>query len=312
MLLTRYTNPSLAPLYAYYARNLTGPSPSCSLGYCVLSLLAFSPAGSIEDLEAIPTAQHFHLPDMNWNGSDTMGVFRTSWTDPDAGWVGFRGGNGFANHNDLDGGSFTYDVGGVHWAIDLGADNYGLPNYFSKTNTQRFGYYRKSTRGHNTLTLDGDDAAVSDSNQDLNNATGTVTQFDATNRVATVDLTALYAPYGVVGAQREFTLGTLGDLTIQDILSFDESLTRKNLDWTMHTYANISLSQSTSSATLTQQGRTLSLVYTSNELCSLSTVDVNLQPPEYSTAGVRKILISCSITPGHTITLTVHLTWQHS
>ena len=64
-----------------------------------------------------------------------------------------------ANHNDLDAGSFVFEMAGHRWASDLGADSYGLPGYFTKSaaHGKRYSYYRKSTRGHNTLTFDGRD-----------------------------------------------------------------------------------------------------------------------------------------------------------
>ena len=38
----------------------------------------------------------------------------------------------------------------------MGSDTYNLKNYFSQNLKFRYGYYRKSTAGHNTLTFDND------------------------------------------------------------------------------------------------------------------------------------------------------------
>lgn len=40
--------------------------------------------------------------------------------------------------------------------MDMGSDTYNLKNYFSQNLKYRYGYYRKSTAGHNTLTFDND------------------------------------------------------------------------------------------------------------------------------------------------------------
>jgi hypothetical protein len=64
-------------------------------------------------------------------------------------WLAFKAGNGQANHNDLDAGSFVLEMGGCDWALDLGADSYGLPAYFEKSpaHGKRYAYYRKATAG---------------------------------------------------------------------------------------------------------------------------------------------------------------------
>ena len=40
--------------------------------------------------------------------------------------------------------------------MDLGGDSYDLPQYFTQSLKYRYGYYRKSTAGHNTLTFNND------------------------------------------------------------------------------------------------------------------------------------------------------------
>jgi hypothetical protein len=50
----------------------------------------------------------------------------------------------------------VFEAGGQRWGMDMGSDNYGLTNYFTQSLKFRYGYYRKSTAGHNTLTFDND------------------------------------------------------------------------------------------------------------------------------------------------------------
>ena len=53
------------------------------------------------------------------------------------------------------------------WAIDLGSGSYALRGYWTKSSKDgaRYSYYRKSTRGHNTLTFGGWDGHPGPSNQ---------------------------------------------------------------------------------------------------------------------------------------------------
>ena len=77
---------------------------------------------------------------------------RSQWNEPNAVFVGFKGGDNRTNHGHLDVGSFVLDADGVRWALDLGGDGYHLPGYFGR---ERFQYYRLNTRSHNTLLING-------------------------------------------------------------------------------------------------------------------------------------------------------------
>jgi Heparinase II/III-like protein len=67
-------------------------------------------------------------------------------------FIAFKAGDNAANHANLDVGTFVLDTAGERFAIDLGADDYALPGYFSAG--RRFGYYRLATAGQNTLLID--------------------------------------------------------------------------------------------------------------------------------------------------------------
>ena len=103
-------------------------------------------AGSTADIAALSTSALF--------AERALGSFRSSWLDRNATWLAFKGCRGHYSHNDLDvspklafnsvcgivivqpqnihhrileqGGSFVLEMGGVRWAVDLGADSYGL------------------------------------------------------------------------------------------------------------------------------------------------------------------------------------------
>lgn len=91
-----------------------------------------------------PNAAVFH-------GEQAAAIFRTGW-DAGAAWFAIKGGTPAASHAHMDVGSFTYDAHGLRWLLDLGSENYNLPDYFG---SQRWSYYRLQNRSHNTLEIDG-------------------------------------------------------------------------------------------------------------------------------------------------------------
>jgi len=122
--------------------------------------------------------------DARFTGID-VAFMRSAWNDPQAVYVGFKGGDNKASHGHLDLGSFVMDALGERWAADLGSDNYNMPGYFGG---KRWTYYRLKTESHNTVTLGG-------RNQDPK-AVAPITAFLSTpeRAHAVVDLTAAYAP----------------------------------------------------------------------------------------------------------------------
>jgi autotransporter-associated beta strand protein len=78
-------------------------------------------------------------------------TLRSRWNDPRATFVGAKAGEVAASHGNLDAGSFVLDANGQRWAVELGADDYALPGYFSEP--QRWTYYRMRAEGQNTLVI---------------------------------------------------------------------------------------------------------------------------------------------------------------
>lgn len=82
-----------------------------------------------------------------------VAFLRSAWEDPNAVFVAVKGGDNKANHSHLDLGTFVLDANGVRWAVDLGSDDYNLPQYFGKL---RWTYYRLRSESHNTVLIDGE------------------------------------------------------------------------------------------------------------------------------------------------------------
>jgi hypothetical protein len=75
---------------------------------------------------------------------------RGAWNDKNAWFVGMKAGDNKANHSNLDIGSFVLDALGKRFIMDLGADDYNMPGYFSTgANGPRWNYYRMRAEGHN-------------------------------------------------------------------------------------------------------------------------------------------------------------------
>jgi hypothetical protein len=83
-------------------------------------------------------------------------LMRSSWSDPNATFLGAYGGNNSeSGHAHLEMGNFELEALGERWISKLGGDSYGLPGYFEKT--KRFKYMRTRTAGQNVVQLNGAD-----------------------------------------------------------------------------------------------------------------------------------------------------------
>ncbi|MCE5347228.1 MAG: heparinase II/III family protein [Bacteroidales bacterium] len=134
-------------------------------------------------------------PDKNiWvgQGKNPVAVMRTSWTDPNAIYVGLKAGTPSANHGHMDVGTFVMDANGERWAADLGADDYnsletaGVDLWNMSQNSERWGVFRYNNLAHNTLTVNGLYQKVAGSSS----ITGYSDQSDMLNAVT--DMTTVY------------------------------------------------------------------------------------------------------------------------
>ena len=96
----------------------------------------------------------FELPTAHRFRAAGVMMLRGDWRDVKTTYLGIKGGaNDACEHGHYDLGSFVLDSGGLRWAMDLGPDDYNLPDYFKPD--MRASYYRTSTIGHNTIVIDG-------------------------------------------------------------------------------------------------------------------------------------------------------------
>jgi hypothetical protein len=151
-------------------------------------------------------------------GETPVTVHRSSWTDPDATYVGVKGGSPSANHGQMDTGSFVLDAEGVRWAIDLGAEGYhgiearGMDLWNRTQDSDRWTIFRQGNEGHNTLVIDGQPQRVA--------GHGRIVAFsdDPDHAHSIVDLSTVYAEQAT-SVQRGVALLPSGAVLVQDELA---------------------------------------------------------------------------------------------
>ncbi len=95
-------------------------------------------------------------------GKNPVALMRTSWTNPDAIYLGFKAGSPSVNHGHMDIGSFVMEAGGERWAADLGSQNYeslesrGMSIFGRTQDAERWTIFRLNNFPHNTLTINGE------------------------------------------------------------------------------------------------------------------------------------------------------------
>lgn len=100
-------------------------------------------------------------------GKMPLMLARTSWSDPNAIYLGFKGGSPSVNHGHMDIGSFIMEAEGIRWAIDMGSQSYeslesrGMSIFGRTQDAVRWSILRLNNYIHNTLTVNGELQRVS-------------------------------------------------------------------------------------------------------------------------------------------------------
>ncbi len=179
--------------------------------------------------ETVTPAQAEFPLDMTYDGTESMTFFRQNWTDEEAMYVLFKGGNNQSNHGCLDIGQFLLDRFGIRWAVDLQSESYAVPDYWDKIEG-RWRYYRKRAEGHNTLLINPGEGA----DQDVFAACSIDTFGAAPGAAFSVcDITEAYAPFGAESVRRAcMVFDNRTKLLVQDEVKCEKEST---LWWRMHT-----------------------------------------------------------------------------
>ncbi len=205
-----------------------------------------------------------------------VAFFRSSWDDPNAIFVGVKAGDLKVGHSQLDLGSFVLDAGGKRWALDLGADDYNMPQYFGKL---RWTYYRMRTESHNTLLID-------DQNQDPK-AEAPVVAFRSEPKLAfvRVNLAPAY-PGRVKRFERGVALSERSQVFIQDEIAADQAVEAL---WGMVTGAEVEIKGR--QATLRQGDWNLEAAIVAPEEATFAVVSTTPPAPQNPNPGTRKLVV---------------------
>jgi len=188
-------------------------------------------------------------PDIYFREAEVV-TMRSRWNDSLATFVACKAGSNRANHSHLDLGSFVLDALGERWILDLGADNYNIPEYFnSGAHGRRWTYYRTRAEGHNTLVINPGREPDQDPLADTK-----VTRAEGTGdeSYAIMDLTPAYAAGGSSVKRGIALTGNRQSVVIADEISNQNPA---DVYWFAHTRASIKLSRDKKSAILSQHGK---------------------------------------------------------
>ena len=188
-------------------------------------------------------------------GDSPVVASRSSWTDPDAAWFGFKGGFSGQSHAHMDVGEFVYEADGLRWAIDMGGENYysleskGVDLWNMTQDSQRWDVYRYNNMHHNTLTFNGKRQLVKGF-ADIDE----LTEKDGLVKVVS-DLSKVYEGQ-VASVKRAVSFVGGRDLVVEDLVKNGRLFTM--MTWTLVTPATAS-KVSDNVMKLEQAGKTLYL-----------------------------------------------------
>ena len=205
---------------------------------------------------------------------------RGRWGRPRVGFTAVKGGSNNVAHAHPELGSFIFDVKGQRWATDLGRDSFNLPGYFDTK--RRRSYYRLSTRGQNTLTING--------REQPRTAGATVKHFGVEPGRSEVVLGLGGAYQAAKRVQRGVALLDRRSLLVQDEVSARSSV---RVVWSMHTRATIAVSDDGTTARLSQgdEHLTARILDASGYGARFRVVSAEQSPPQATNSGVQRLTI---------------------
>ena len=221
-------------------------------------------------------------------------------------FIGFKGGLAGAPHGDLDIGSFVYDSLGIRWAVDLGAENYGVNGYFDDgVYGDRWNYYRTRAEGHNTLVI----GSSSHEDQVLGSESKIIkSNLNSNEPYAILDMTPSYSNKALNVEREVRLLNNRKDVLITDNFTLEQE---DEVTWQMHTQANASIVDSGKGVILTKDNKKvyLKLLSTGNMVFQVVDAVPSSTSPNPSgqtkNTGIKKIIVK---TKGKTGNIKVQIT----
>lgn len=234
--------------------------------------------------------------DKYFGGSVALYFSRSSWTDPNALWIGIKAGYNKVNHAHLDLGNFEMDALGFRWARDLGSDDYNLPDYFG---AKRYTYYRLQSLSHNLPLLNGLDQREDATSKFIKHAEAVSEPFTI------LDFTEAYKDFASSVQRGMKVVDGRKSVLIQDEFILSKSAT---IAWGMTTDATIILI-STKEAELTLSGKKLTARILSPSNAVFSIESAQQVAPQKTNTGVSRLMAKTPATTGN-ITFSILLAPQ--
>lgn len=192
--------------------------------------------------------------DMKFNRTESVGMF-SKLLDKQALSLCIKGGFNNEVHTSLSGGSFVIDAFGCRWASLPSAEKYNVPDYWDySVNGTRWTYYRMRAEGQNALVLNPSEKPDQDPL-----AFCPILQYrsEPDSCMAIFDLTPAFSNQPTVKkAWRGATL-----TQNRSCILLQDRVIGKNIAywWSMHTVADIEISEDKQTAYLSQQGKKMQL-----------------------------------------------------
>jgi Heparinase II/III-like protein len=219
----KLNNPALLYQEQQYLSNMkncnSGPN-----GRLLPNVLIFSKDIELKEAKA---------PNINFystTGNKPLFIYRSGWKDKNDAYLGVVGGRANASHGHMDAGSFVYEKNGVRWSLDLGLQSYssleskGVDLWNNKQDGQRWDVFRIGSKGHSTMTINGERHLV------VGEAKITNTFKTKDCKGAELDLTPIFAN-SAEKVIRKVYLDAKDDLNVTDKIKTNEKVAK--IAWQM-------------------------------------------------------------------------------
>jgi hypothetical protein len=222
-----------------------------------------------------------HDLDKYFRGQCEVAVFRSAWNDPEATFIGIKGGFNQVNHGHLDLGNIYVDAMGVRWVKDLGSDDYNLPgNWDHREGGRRFTYYRNMSSSHNVPMINGHQQAVE------GKARMVKTSLNTTEPFAVIDLTEAYRQ----DTERMWRGVKMVDNRNAVFIRDEYRLPDKSVvEWAIMTDAEIKLKGRI--AELMLDGKKMLAMISEPAQAVFSVESAEQAPPQEKNAGVKRLVV---------------------
>jgi hypothetical protein len=238
-------------------------------------------------------------------GKVPVALMRSSWTDSNAVYVGFKGGSPSVNHAHMDVGSFIMEAAGVRWAMDFGMQDYesleskGIQLFGRTQNAQRWTVFRLTNLVHNTLTVNNSHQLVE------GYAPITSSSDKASFMHAVTDMTTVYGD--LKKAHRGVAIVDKKYVVVRDEVEPSSGL---SIRWTLLTPASVKITGK-NKAVLTKDGKKLTLEVREPAQVTMKTWSTD--PPNSYDAknpGTTMVGFEVKLPPGSKSAITVILAPQ--